>query len=153
MKYGPSGITRLGRLGVVLLLLLATGYWIMLLTLMVNKTLNESSDWESWLLPLGGFGFAMFLYLLTWDSWKKIVVGIVIRETGLSIYGYEIPWEDIEAVYTNPDLPYVSIQLSRPIGLRDLTKSSILKNSISQLDDFFEQLTKLGTVIKQENVL
>jgi hypothetical protein len=124
----------------------------MLLTLMVNGILNEPPDWETWLLLLGVVGLAIFMLLMTWDTWKKVVCGIVVRETGLSINGYEISWEDIEGVYTNPNLHYVSIRLSRPHGIRKNTMADIQKESISQWKEFFEHVAKLGTVVKQENL-
>ncbi len=77
--------------------------------------------------------------------------GIAIDETGVSVFGFHIPWIDVIELYSNPALHYISIVLARPVGILRRSTVYVQKKSISDLNDFFASVRRHGIVVRQED--
>jgi hypothetical protein len=68
----------------------------------------------------------MFLYAAVyWRNTLQVSKGVVVSDLGISIYGEQFKWSDIEEVYANPHETYFTLVLSGPadgVGLRHVEK-------------------------------
>lgn len=88
----------------------------------------------------------MFLYAgVYWRDTRQVSKGVVVRDSGISIYGEEFKWPDIKEVYTNPQETYFTLVLSGSadgVGLRHVEKLEAWTESD------YEILKSAGVIVK-----
>lgn len=152
-KYSPSKARKYELMIMTSLISVSAAGGVIFIVLLGLAAGKEASDLESWLYLIGAVGFTIWMSLWARQLWRKLLSGIVVRESGLSIFGHDIPWETIEEVYMNPDFHYVSILLLRPYGITKIKTAYIRKESVSEWSNFFTDLERSGVKVKQENFI